>query len=552
MEPPNIVGETSKTHSKNMMGPFHWVFLSVLLLTVFWVVLKLFRRRRALLFVLKHDLTRSHRWLASDFLDKPTYCNSCMQCCASGSLCEVCGLCVCPEEACLQSVATSSKTCKPLSTQPGEKTMRHAWIRGNLPLASRCFKCLTPCGTVPALADYRCLWCHNTVHEDCIDEEKGEGRRERGDCTLGDHKRLIIPPNCVTLEEKQGWRRGRSKVVVKEIAVPNTDGWKPLIVMANSKSGGKDGQAIMIQLKRLLNPIQVVDLLETPPESALEICRLIPEQPTRLMVCGGDGTVGWVLSAIDKANLPVKPCVGILPLGTGNDLARVLGWGPGYSPDDDVSEVLREMEHAQQTLMDRWKVVIESQKRKYLGLQRDAKVLTMNNYLGIGCDAGVALNFHRHRESRPDLFTSRLINKAWYLGFGARDVIEQSCKNLPNKIELYIDDVPVKLPDLEGIVILNINSWSSGCSVWSPSDEWGPSRIDDKMVELVGLYSSFHIGKIQMSVAEPLKIGQAKSVKVVLKESVPIQVDGEPWQQSPSVISINHNGQANMLKKVSS
>ena len=35
----------------------------------------------------------------------------------------------------------------------------------------------------------------------------------------------------------------------------------------------------------------------------------------------------------------------------------------------------------------------------------------MNNYLGIGCDAGVALNFHRHRESRPDLFTSRLINK---------------------------------------------------------------------------------------------------------------------------------------------
>ena len=39
------------------------------------------------------------------------------------------------------------------------------------------------------------------------------------------------------------------------------------------------------------------------------------------------------------------------------------------------------------------------------------QVLTMNNYLGVGCDAGVALNFHRHRESRPELFMSRVINK---------------------------------------------------------------------------------------------------------------------------------------------
>ena len=35
----------------------------------------------------------------------------------------------------------------------------------------------------------------------------------------------------------------------------------------------------------------------------------------------------------------------------------------------------------------------------------------MNNYLGVGCDAGVALNFHRQRETKPELFTSRLINK---------------------------------------------------------------------------------------------------------------------------------------------
>ena len=67
------------------------------------------------------------------------------------------------------------------------------------------------------------------------------------------------------------------------------------------------------------------------------------------------------------------------------------------------------MEHASLSMLDRWKVSMEH--KRYMGLRKGARELTMNNYLGIGCDAGVALNFHRQRESRPRLFTSRIINK---------------------------------------------------------------------------------------------------------------------------------------------
>lgn len=37
--------------------------------------------------------------------------------------------------------------------------------------------------------------------------------------------------------------------------------------------------------------------------------------------------VGWILSVLDLLKLRPQPAVAILPLGTGNDLARTLNWG---------------------------------------------------------------------------------------------------------------------------------------------------------------------------------------------------------------------------------
>jgi len=51
---------------------------------------------------------------------------------------------------------------------------------------------------------------------------------------------------------------------------------------------------------------QVIDLSEIPPEGALEWCLFLPRVTWRILVAGGDGTVGWVLSAIDKLKLKVS------------------------------------------------------------------------------------------------------------------------------------------------------------------------------------------------------------------------------------------------------
>ena len=38
--------------------------------------------------------------------------------------------------------------------------------------------------------------------------------------------------------------------------------------------------------------------------------------------------------------------------------------------------------------------------------------------------------------------------------------------------------------------------------------------------------------------------------QIIIHESVPVQVDGEPWQQGPASLTISHQGQAHMLRKV--
>ena len=79
---------------------------------------------------------------------------------------------------------------------------------------------------------------------------------------------------------------------------------------------------------------------------------------------------------------------------------------------------------------------------------------------------------------------------------------------------MELDGKIIELPHLESVVILNIPYWGAGCKVWGEGDDIAEQKIDDGLLEVFGIYSSFHIAQLQVKLAEPFRIGQAKQVKV--------------------------------------
>uniref|UniRef100_A0A674N762 Diacylglycerol kinase n=1 Tax=Takifugu rubripes TaxID=31033 RepID=A0A674N762_TAKRU len=484
---------------------------------------------------------------------------------------------------CIEQLEKINFRCKPSFRESSSRNLRepiivrHHWVhrRRQEGKCKQCGKGFQQKFTFHSkeIVAISCSWCKQAYHNkmSCFMLQQIEEP-----CPIGAHAALVVPPTWIIRvrrhqssmksskkkkrtsfkrkSSKKGAEEGRlwKPFIIRPIPSPLM---KPLLVFVNPKSGGNQGTKILQSLMWNLNPRQVFDLSQAGPKEGLELYRKVHN--LRILACGGDGTVGWILSCLDELALNPQPPVAVLPLGTGNDLARTLNWGGGYT-DEPLSKILSHVEDGTVVQLDRWSLRVEP--NHTAGAEPDEQqndklpLDVFNNYFSLGFDAHVTLEFHESREANPEKFNSRFRNKMFYAGTAFSDFLMGSSKDLSKHIKVVCDgtDLTSKVQDLklQCLVFLNIPRYCAGTTPWgNPSEhhDFEPQRHDDGYIEVIG-FTMTSLATLQVG-GHGERLSQCREVTLTTTKPLPVQVDGEPCRLAPSVIYISLRNQANMIQK---
>eukprot|EP00924_Labyrinthula_sp_SR-Ha-C_P006492 snap_masked-scaffold_80-processed-gene-0.23-mRNA-1 protein AED:1.00 eAED:1.00 QI:0/0/0/0/1/1/2/0/413 len=318
-----------------------------------------------------------------------------------------------------------------------------------------------------------------------------------------------------------------------------------IYLFVNPKSGGNAGKSLLlIPTLYESHPSQTFSSGKT---AELRFCNLFKEDERKeqvtqvlnsvkskekciVVVCGGDGSVGWVVSLLkDEEGQPIDVPIGIIPFGTGNDLSRILG-SRNVTPKlfkgklkegkkntiKQISpfwKVIEKYLEFKSTEFDVWSVTFTSEDDSNENKTKDQK-FQMLNYCSLGTMAEITYLFEQNRAK------SALGNKLVYVKIGVKATLLPGYLKMPklktimkslsgnlngnnvfkteisNKTKEKVDGFTLKGKKTgfhRSLTFLNIWSYSDGHDFWAK--KYGSQKVDDGKVEMISLRNQGEIGK---------------------------------------------------------
>lgn len=302
---------------------------------------------------------------------------------------------------------------------------------------------------------------------------------------------------------------------------------KKLYLVMNENSGNRSGERLLRELRQSMAADEelagmVAGIVATQPatdDGPAEWLREPSMKADIILICGGDGTMHLVMNQLLRHGY--KGNLAIYPIGTGNDLARVVNWPPPPLPKL-IKKIMKDPYHMK---LDRFRI---------------NGGIYFSNYVSFGYDASVLSSMEnaikRIGESSP-LRKLPFLKKLLYALLGLYGMAAYR-----ERVALE----PMGNSYL-GLIISNIPSYAGG-SVIAEHGSMHDGKPERIFIKKVSDYLSLVSNRVSPFGTVPFDLGAATAdmpLTLKLKEPVHVQVDGEDMTErfkDVKEFSITHEG----------
>lgn len=313
-----------------------------------------------------------------------------------------------------------------------------------------------------------------------------------------------------------------------------------VLILVNPQAGNREGAEWLSALRDLALRVEPGERLLVEPTVKAGLAAQIQRLATGmdgLIVVGGDGTVSQVLEASWAQGLSMP--VGIVPLGTGNDMARSLGLYRGRSWHPE--EILEYVRKSKPRPVDLW------------SLEGD---VCFSNYASLGLDAAVVRKFcllRQWMEKRPGLgkrgFYFCLYIAVWISKVGER-IPEGAVLAWEGETGLKHEK---SIGRARVLALTNTPYYAAG-ALMEPG-----ALLGDGLLEITLFSHMRHYAELMATRAKPLaRVGlqkrwwrvKARKLEILLPREAPVQADGEdvsPRLGGKRRLMVERKGQVRIL-----